>query len=252
MRTMPASFPYEQVHPGRSHCLAEDFRPNIRLESQNRMRRAMILIGVCLLVVGLSFLAVLASRQRAAKPKPGSTGPKAQPHLVGFSLVREVTPEATFSASLTNHYGVPIYLRGHAIQYEDNQGQIMNGPRGWGMVHPWLGITNFDTLPPNAVAKISFHASEIPANAKRTRLVFQYFYDAGPLTRAASHIVTNLPVGSLSQEERYWLYQAGFLSGQHQRSYDGDWVSNESVQRMEASLSALETNSTPVSAGSHR
>ena len=217
------------------------------------MRRLAIIIAVCLLAVGLSFLAVLAIRQRAAKPKQGSSDAKSDAHLVGFSLVREgIASEATYSASLTNHYEVPIFLRGHAVQYEDDRGQIMNGPRGWGMFHPWLGITNSDTLLPSAVARISFHASDVPAKTKRIRLVFQYFYDAGPLTKVASHVVTNLPVGSLSQEVKHRLYQDGLLSGQHQRSYDGDWVTIESVQRTGANLSAVETNSTAVPADSRR
>jgi hypothetical protein len=188
------------------------------------MRRRTIIIGVCLLVAGLSLVAVLVIRQRNATPSEGSPEAKAQAYLVGFSLIREGTG-ATFTASLTNYYGVPIYLRGHAFQYEDDRGQIINGPRGWSMWHPWVGLTNFDNLLPNAVATISFRANEVPAQAKRIRLVFQYFYDAGPLTKAASHIVTNLPVSSLSQAERYRLYQSGLLNGQHQRSYDGDWVS---------------------------
>ena len=101
-----------------------------------------------------------------------------------------------------------------------------------GLSHPWAGTTNFDTLLPNAVAAISFRNYEIPGQAKRIRLVFQYFYDAGPLTRGASHIVTNLPLGKLSPDVRYRLYQQGLLSGQGQRSYDGNWVSNRVAGRI--------------------
>jgi hypothetical protein len=108
---------------------------------------------------------------------------------------------------------------------------VTNGPRGWSTWHPWVGTTNFDTLLPGGVATISFRQNEVPGAARRIRLVFQYFYDAGPLTKAAVHVVTNLPVGSLSPEVRHRLYQQGLLNGQHQRSYDGDWVSNSANGR---------------------
>jgi len=145
-----------------------------------------------------------------------------------------------------------FFFRGHAIQYQDNRGPVENGPRGWGITHPWVGLTNFDTLLPGTVARISFSDREVPQHAQRVRLVFQYFYDAGPIAKAASHVVTNLPVSKLSPEARYRLYQQGLLGGQHQRSYDGEWVSNEPVQRTEASRSTDETNRASAATGSRR
>ncbi len=206
-----------------------------------------------MVVAGLLFFVTLAFRGSAAKRGGTSHNAIHESHLVGFSLVHEAAGlDPIFTASLTNHYDVPIVLRGHAIQYEDDRGQVQNGPRGWSTLHPWIGVTNFDTLLPGSVARISFHDSDVPRQAKRVRLVFQYFYDAGPVTKAASQAVTNLPLGNLPPEARYRLYQLGLLNGQHQRSYDGEWISNESVHRTGTSRSAEEANRASGAAGSRR
>jgi len=166
-------------------------------------------------------------RGKSTQPGRASYDANHESHLLGFGLVREVdASESVFTARLTNHYAFPIYLRGHAVQYQDGRGQVLNGPRGWGLTHPWVGVTNFDTLLPNEVARVSFSRLEIPPQAKHVRLVFQYFYDADLVVRAASHVATNFNMGKLSPELRYRLYQHGLLTGQHQRSYDSDWVSN--------------------------
>jgi hypothetical protein len=217
------------------------------------MRRPSLIIGVCAVVAGLLLFVALEFRGSAARRGGNSYDANHESHLVGFSLVHEAAASGpVFTASLTNHYDVPIFLRGHAIQHKDDRGQVENGPRGWSILHPWVGVTNFDTLLPGSVARISFPDSDVPRQAKHVRLVFQYFYDAGPIAKAASHVVTNLPVSKLSPEARYRLYQQGLLNGQHQRSYDGEWISNESVQRTGASRSADETNRASGAAGSRR
>jgi hypothetical protein len=204
-------------------------------------------------VAALLLLVAVALRGRMLDHGNTSHDSDQQAHLVGFSLAREVAGGVdVFTASLTNQYGVPIFLRGHAIQYEDDRGKVTNGPRGWSTWHPWVGTTNFDTLLPGGVATISFPQNEVPGAARRIRLVFQYFYDAGPLTKAAVHAVTNLPVGSLSPEVRYRLYQQGLLNGQHQRSYDGDWVSNPQGGANGRQPLNSDTNRTSATAASRR
>lgn len=188
-------------------------------------------------VFGLSFLVTSVVRNKTAKPSAGGSSPQ----LVDFGVERRTltdgdaggqteAPSTLFVASLTNRSPVPIYLRGIGMECQDQHGRASYVPR-WGQFRNWNGTTNDDVLLPRAVATLQFHDYEVPEQAKRFRLVFQYFYDAGPLTKAASHVVTNLPVRSLSPEARYRLYQRGLLSGQCQCSYEGDWVSNEPAQR---------------------
>jgi len=88
----------------------------------------------------------------------------------------------------------------------------VNGPRRWSIAHPWVGLTNFDTLLPNEVARVSFSRLEIPPETKHVRLVFQYFYDASLVVKAASHVATNFNMGKLSPELRYRLYQQVLLT----------------------------------------
>src|SRR5689334_16386332 len=101
------------------------------------MRRRTLILGVCVVVAALLLLVAVALPGRILNQGNTSHDADQQAHLVGFSLVREVAgAEAVFTASLTNQYGVPIFLRGHAIQYEDGRGQVTNGPRGWSTWHP--------------------------------------------------------------------------------------------------------------------
>jgi hypothetical protein len=226
-------------------------RLTLALESANGMRRPAIVIGVMLGVFSLSFLVTSVVRHPTAGPSAGGDGPQ----LVDFGLERRTfadgdaegrtnAPHIVFIASLTNRSRVPIYLRGIGMACQDERGREFPVPR-WGAFRNWKGTTNGDALLPKAVAKLQFPDYAVPQKAKRFRLLFQYFFDAGPLTKAASQVVTNLPVGKLSPESRYRLYQRGLLNGQCQRTYEGNWVSNESAQRTGASPFAGERGSEP-------
>ena len=203
----------------------------LALESASVVHRPAVVIGIIMAVFSLSFLVTSVVRNKTARPPAGGSGAQ----LVDFGLERRVftegdaegrtnAPYTVFIASLTNRSRVPIYLRGIGMECQDEQGRA-SYVRRWGQFRNWNGTTNYDTLLPHAVATLHFRDYEVPEQAKRVRLVFQYFYDAGSLAKAVSAVVTNLPVGNLSPEARYRLYQRGLLNGQCQRTYEGNWVS---------------------------
>jgi len=75
------------------------------------MRRRSIIVGVSLVVACLLFFLAFVFRGSAARRGGRSYDASHEPHLVGFSLVHEVaTSGAIFTASLTNHYAVPIFF----------------------------------------------------------------------------------------------------------------------------------------------
>ncbi len=217
------------------------------------MRRRFVICWAGALAAGLLLSAWLVLRE---KSRAQAAGAGAGPQLVGFGLTKDA--HFVFTGWVTNTGVVPIEMNACLWQCQDERGHVENAPRGWFTFHNWIGVTNFTPIPmlgggtsltvvytllPNGVATISF--ADVPERAKRVRLVFQYTYDAGALRREVSKRLGKLPLGSMSQRERYWLSQHGLLNGKYSRTYEGEWVSNESVQPAGASRRVVETNRPP-------
>ena len=232
------------------------------------MRRRKIIFGSVALALAMLLLAWLALPREARLAGAEGRG------RLAFGLAGEMKDSrALFTGCITNIGRAPFEMSYYFWQWEDQNGRIVDAPRGWsrGVTHMWRGVTNFipmrvlgtpadaaslrpqgftSALLPGGIAEIRIE--DVPPEASRVRCVLQYSRDAGTAHSAIGKVFQKVPLGWLSNGRLEWLNHRGLLYGKYIWMYEGAWVANPSGAANGRQPFSSGTNTTSSAAGSRR
>jgi hypothetical protein len=146
------------------------------------------------------------------------------PH-VAFGLTSTSTTRTAITngghfviVSVTNETSVAMVLSALTVQQESRNGQMVEQKAldGNGQ-HPGV------RLPPHGVAELPVG---VAGEAKRFRVVFWWFQEAGPVRKAISRQVQKLPVKQFPTSVSLWLSDVGLMDGNERGQHTSPWMPN--------------------------